>query len=210
MKRLFCFHNRLYLEMSKANPNDFRDLIAVFEEGLAYHLIDKQTVIAWADKCVTEDDHPDIFFIELCLMGNSIQEDVISYLRDSLPEGYAGPARPLFAMLYEKVKSKQLKLTEVNSTLHELSLFHDLARIESDEINSLQYKADMVEYTNAFTVKDITEELLSFLEIYKEYTLDNYSNWSSLDNKTDAKLELLKEKLNKPETVGKSWWERFI
>lgn len=90
--------------MSKTtNINDFAQLLEVFRAGLSQGLIEKQTIIKWADNIIQADDEPDIRLIELSLSGSQSIPDFQSQLTKIIGQAdVTVSGRVLIGLIYVK------------------------------------------------------------------------------------------------------------
>lgn len=90
------------------NPKDILERLHLIRAGLASGLLTKEDVIAWADKIITKEDAPDIFFIELSLLGSKSSHEITHYFNDYL--NFESPlvnGRALLGLLHDRFLCKK-------------------------------------------------------------------------------------------------------
>jgi hypothetical protein len=203
--------------MKTTNPKDFVALLEVYRIAIINGILNKKEVIQWADSIISKDSEPDIFIIELSLCGSKIQHDITSLINEFIGEERTNPAsRVILGLLFKKYTNGQIDLEKVNSTLNWLVWQTDLTEEES----SLMYGAEDYYYLakegSYGTVEQIKAELLAFLGIYKDFRLDNFDEWTTIDATIHPKVISHVANNNKEQVlqwVGpiikakKKWWQ---
>ena len=107
--------------MQTTNPKDMLTTLHLIRAGLASGLLTKEEVVDWADKIITKDEQPDIFFIDLAMSSSKSTNDVIHYISDYLNFDYpAVQGRPLLGLLNNQYTSGRLNLEQTISKLFRL------------------------------------------------------------------------------------------
>ena len=187
--------------MQSTNPKDILTTLHLIRAGLASGLLTKEEVIDWADKIITKDEKPDIFFIDLVLSSLKSKNDIIHYFSDYLYfENPAVRGRPLLGLLYKQYKTGQINLEQTTSKLFRLKLEAIFNEREESHIYWIDNEYDCAKHKIYGTIEDVQTQLDNFLILYKDYSLDNYAQWHDLDKYVDFKLEqeyrLQQEKVN--------------
>lgn len=183
--------------MEASKPNNFLLLLNVFRLGLSKGIIQKDEITQWADDIIKKTNAPDYLFIELSL-GNSA-----NHLIEIIDE-YVTPSnnpicyRVLLALVYHRCQIYDVEEVEKTATLvGSISPWDILTSFESNTIY-------MFEDYDMYYSPDMTQlqvELINFLDIYKEFTLENYEHWTDINVQV---LELLKEEERQADIVNKS------
>lgn len=174
--------------MKNATPNDHLTYLYFFRIGLEKGLYKKQEIISWVDAILTEDTVPDIFFIELslCKDVNAILAHLDSFL---ISQQISVNTRPLLALLYQHILTDRLPLTTVLQILYDLKDEEDITEKEINYIHHLEYAHELVEYYQQGTIQEVKGKVISFLEIYKDYILENLASWPELDLLLNDRLD---------------------
>jgi hypothetical protein len=198
------------------NPKDILPVLHLVRSGLASGLLNKEQVVYWADKIITRDEKPDIFFIDLALSSSKSKNDVIHYISDYLNfEDPVIQGRPLLGLLYKQYTTRQINLEQAVSKLFRLKFEAVFTEREESYIYSLENDYDCAANNIYGTLEDVEVELNKFLNFYKEYSIDNFENWEKLDltleNEIDKDIEWQQEqdRLNQSATIieEKPWWK---
>jgi len=199
------------------NPRDFIELLEVFSIALTNGLIDKKEVIKWADNIITQDEKPDYFVIELSLCGHKSVNDVISLINEFV--GQDKPrisGRVILGFLYKAYLDGQIKLNKVTSSINWIAWETEL----TDDEKSFMYGVDE-EYDCAIegiygSVEIVEKEALRFLEIYKDFQIDNFEDWKRIDITIEPKVNQLSELVRQEDEIfiktqaeqrKKKWWK---
>ena len=198
------------------NPKDILPVLHLVRSGLASGLLTKEEVVDWADKIITKDEKPDIFFIDLALSSSKSKNDVIHYISDYLNfENPAIQGRPLLGLLYKQYITRQINLEQTVSRLFRLKFEAVFTDREESYIYSLDNNYDCAVNNIYGTLEDVEIELTKFLSFYKEYTIDSFENWEKLDltveNEIDKDIERQQEQDRLNQSVAiieeKPWWK---
>ncbi len=177
--------------MQSTNPKDIFTTLHLVRAGLVSGLLTKEEVIDWADKIITKDEHPDIFFIDLALSSSKSRNDIIYYFSDYLNfENPAVQGRPLLGLLYQQYKSKQLNLEQTVRTLFRLMNEAIFTETEQGFIYSIDNDFDLAQDNIYGSIEKVQKEAERFLEYYKDYSINNFEQWHYLDKKIDDILEI--------------------
>ena len=168
-------------------------------------LFTKEEITQWADQFVLQDDEPDIFFIELSLSKN-MEVALTLVNRKARTMQAATTSRPLFGSLYRQIVSKEKGATAVAKELFGFVFDDLLTKPEKSFIYALDHATDYLEAPSAITIEELEEDVLTFLSVYKDYTVDNYAHWNILDKEVNQALNELK---NSPESKGDSQTKIF-
>ncbi len=199
------------------NPRDFIELLEVFSIALTKGLLDKEEVIKWADNIITQDDKPDYFIIELSLCGHKSINDIISLINE-----YVGQDKPkisgriFLGLLYSAYLTGHVKLDKVTRAIYWI-VWED--RLTEDE-KSLIYGIDE-DYDCAIggiygSVEIVEKEVLRFLEIYKDFQINNFDDWKEIDITIEPKVIQLSELVRQENKIiittqaepkKKVWWK---
>jgi len=177
--------------MTTPEPGDFLLLFQVFRAGLKLGLISKDEVVAWADNIITTTDEPDYFFIELSLSHNT---NALMEVLNKYPARDKNPVcdRVIFSLIYHRKPIHDVTEVESIATLAGgLYAWDHLTGFENITIFNLE------DYWN--DLPQLQAELINFLGIYKEFTLDNFNEWAGINEHV---LEVLKDELVRVNAVN--------
>ncbi|QNK61669.1 hypothetical protein H7F33_14035 [Pedobacter sp. PAMC26386] len=198
------------------DPKDVLQILHLIHAGLASGLLSKEEVIEWADKIITKEDHPDIFFIDLALSSSKSSSEILHYFNEYLNfENAVIQGRPLLAMLYKRFSSRQFTLEETVVKLFRLKFEAIFTKREESYIYSIDNDFDCAKDNVYGTLEAVNADVDKFLSFYKDYSLDSFEQWQNLDLKVESKLD---EEIDfkqeqesvlemKSENVNKPWWK---
>ena len=184
--------------------------------GLASGLLTKEEVVDWADKIITKDEKPDIFFIDLALLSSKSKNDIIHCISDYLNfENPVIEGRPILGLLYKQYITRQINLEQTVSRLFRLKFEVVFTEKEESYIYSLDNDYDCAVDNIYGTLEDVEFELRKFLSFYKEYSIDSFEKWQELDltveNEIDRDIERQQEEDRLKQTTSiveqKPWWK---
>jgi hypothetical protein len=184
-------------EVKTTNPSDYLQLLTVFRMGLLHGFISPKEVTAWADAIIEHDEQPDYFTIELSLGGQDKSEKQLSLLNEFIGQ-HAPPisGRIILGLLYQKYSSGQLPLQKVVRTMYWLHREADFTDLEKSFIYGLDDDYDLAVSNTWGSLKQVEDSVMEFLDVYKDFRLDNAHQWKELENTTEPKLQaLLQEEL---------------
>lgn len=180
------------MTLKTTNPKDFIELLGVFGIALTNNLLDKNEVIKWADDIITNDSEPDYFIIELSLCGHKNLNDIVSLLNT-----YIGEEKPqisyrvILGFLYRQYVARQITLKKVLSTVDWIVWKANLTNEEKSFMYGLDEEFYCAEEGIYGTVKDIEDKTLRFLEIYKDFEINSYKKWNTIDATIENKIKFL-------------------
>lgn len=192
--------------MKNASPFDYAELINVFYEGLRLGLFAKNDLTVWADQFILQDNQPDIFFIDLAISHTTA--DCLTSISQACQHMAAETTpRPLFCALYKQILSGQKTAINALSRLSGLETSPLLTEQEALAFDTLVY-GDELAGVFAITEVDVEQDIMSFLSIYQDYTIENYNYWDILDKEIEVKLGQQKFfSLTASRSISfKSWW----
>ena len=184
--------------------------------GLASGLLTKEEVVDWADKIITKDEQPDIFFIDLALSSSKNKNDIIHYFSDYLNfENPAIQGRPLLGLLYKQYTTRQINLEQTVSRLFRLKFEAVFTDREESYIYSLDNDYDFAINNIYGTLEDVEIELTKFLSFYKEYSIDSFEKWQELDLTVETEIDKDIERQQEQDRIErtaivtneKPWWK---
>lgn len=203
--------------MQFTNPKDILTTLHLIRAGLASGLLTKEEVIDWADKIITRDEEPDIFFIDLALSSSKSRNDIIHYFSDYLNfEKPAVQGRPLLGLLYKQYRSGQLNIEQTIRILFRLKFEATFTQTEEGFIYSLDNDFDLAQDNIYGSIEVVRKETERFLEFYKDYSIHNFELWQELDKKVDQILEAERKQQEEKyqmqqaavrEKRKKRWWK---
>jgi hypothetical protein len=199
------------------NPKDFIELLEVFSIALTNGLLDKKEVIKWADNIITNDNEPDYFIIELSLCGHKNINDIVSHLNE-----YIGQEKPqvsgrvILGFMHRQYLAGKITLRKVVGTINWIVWQADLTEDEKSFMYGLDEDYDCAEEGIYGTVEAVKKETLRFLDIYKDFHIDNFKDWKIIDSTIDEKIKVLSMIVKKENEefiknqntfMKKKWWK---
>lgn len=199
------------------NPRDFIELLEVFSIALTNGILGKKEVIKWADNIISQDEKPDYFIIELSLCGHKSINDIISLINE-----YVGQDKPIISgrifigLLYEAYLTGQIKLNQVTRAIYWIIWEDRLTEDERDLIYGIDEDYECAIDGIYGTIENVEKEVLRFLEIYKDFRIENFENWGEIDETIEPKIlqltELVRQEhkiifTTKTEQTKKIWWK---
>ncbi len=203
--------------MKTTNPKDYIELLGVYCVALKNGLIEKEEVIRWVDNIIINDSEPDYFFIELSLKGSKSINDIISHINELIGlDRSTITGRVIFGYLYKQYSENIITLKKlvdtINCIIWETGITENERRLICG-IDDEYYCAIDGIYGS---INDIEKVALRFLEIYKDFTINNFNDWNKINETIDSKIKTLAETnkheqseeviVQKKNTV-KKWWK---
>ena len=174
------------------NIKSKEDLIRLgfFSLALSNGLIDKSEVIKWADKILSETPNPDYVIIELSLLGNTNVKEIISILNKYI-EGnpHKTSARIVLGMLYKLYNNEQIPLKKALKIFSSLYQDSNLTEYEKNILDRFDFLYELAENEILGSFKEVKKYLSLFLEIYKEFNIDDRNNWEILNKSIEEKFK---------------------
>lgn len=175
--------------MKTTNPKDYIELLEFFRIALNKGILEKNEVIKWADNIITSDSEPDYFIIELALSGQN--GDPVAIINEFVGEKKPQvPIRVILGFLYKRYIDRQITLRKTIRILYEFT-WSDSALMDQ-EINmiyQLDYDFECVDAGIYGTIETVEKETLRFLEVYKNFRIDNYSEWKNINIAIEHKIK---------------------
>jgi hypothetical protein len=198
------------------NPKEILQTLHLIRAGLASGLLTKEEIINWADKIVTKDQAPDIFFIELSLMGSKSSQEIVHYFNNFLDfENPLIKGRPLLGVLYQRFTNKQFNLEQTVRKLFQLKFEAVFTEREESYIYSIDNDFDCAKNKIYGTLEGVYNDVEKFLRFYKDYSLDSFEQWQEFDLKVESSLDEDISRLQEQESIAnillpntkKPWWK---
>lgn len=170
-----------------------RDLYRVFSLGLATNVITQNEIVAWDDGVILKDDAPDSFVVELSLVGSKDRNDVLTLLN-----GFIGPemtpiaGRVVLGLIYRRYVDGKMSLKNAITAIDRLIRTAGLSIEEQRFMISLDDVFSLATFGTFSTVEAIETITLRFLEVYKEFRLDNMHEWQAINATVIGKIKRLK------------------
>ncbi|TGE21120.1 hypothetical protein [Hymenobacter metallicola] len=171
------------------SPFAYAEVINVLIEGLRMALFSKEQITQWADGFILHDAQPDIFFIDLAL--SRTREEALTILSETARTMAAETSpRPLLCAIYERLVTNDKTALESAASLGAFIWNNELLTVsERNFIQYLHYDADMLDLLPPSAREKLEQDIGAFLALYKEYTIENYAGWDSLDQEIVLKLD---------------------
>lgn len=179
--------------MSPTHPTN-PVLFRVFSLGLTTNVIAQNEIVAWADGVILKDDAPDSFVVELSLVGNRDKNDIITLLNGFIgPEMAPVAGRVVLGLVYRRFVDGKLSLKNAVSAIDMLIRTAGLSEEEQRLMLPLDDGYALATSSTFGTVETIETETMRFLEVYKEFRLDNMHEWQEIDATIADKIKRLKQ-----------------
>jgi len=165
-------------------PQSYNLLLEVFYWGLKWGLIPKADVVKWADDIIiATEDIPDYFFIELS-MSKSVTEITI-LIKDKISISNAAIiGNALLGLIYHKLHSGNLELQKACDIMDHIALDDTMAGYEKGML--YQFSDEFQEAFRPEHFDNLRVDILDFLILYKDFTLDNYDEWPAINERTET------------------------
>jgi hypothetical protein len=203
--------------LNTTNPKDFIELLEVFSIALTNGLMDKNDVIKWADNIIINDNEPDFFIIELSLCGHKNLNDIISLLNEFIgPEKPQVSSRVILGFVHRQYLVGKITLRKVVGVVDSIVWKTDLTDEEKSFMYGLDDNYNCAEEGIYGSVEVVEKETIRFLEIYKEFQIDNYNEWRRIDSTIEGKIKVLSDivkreneefKKDLDARTKRKWWE---
>jgi hypothetical protein len=181
--------------MHQADPLKFFDLLEVFRLGLLTGILERQLVIAWADQLVMQDKNPNYFLIELSLSGRSNINDLTGLLDKHVGENKPEISRRvILGLLLHRYKTGQITLQKAVQAVDLLAMHIDYSKEEHSFMAGIDDAYRLANEGVYGTVSEVEAFLLSFLRIYKVFSLDNRQDWQKLTDNVISQVRVLYQK----------------
>jgi hypothetical protein len=176
--------------MKTTDPLDYKDLFKIFSLGLTQGLIDKQEIIKWCDTIIIKDEEPDPFFIDISLSGTKSINDIISLIDEKFKDNPSKiSARVVLGLYYKLYRQGKITLDKITHSIYWLHWESKLTESEKQFMYIIDDRYELAIAKTWDTVDNIEKEILTFLELYKDFTIENYENWKSKESEIDSKIE---------------------
>jgi len=156
-------------------------------------MMDKQQVIAWADKQIEQEAEPPYSIIELALSGSKNLNDTISILHNLVGENkppIAGHA--VLGYLYQQYTATKLSLQQVATTIYWLGLHCDFSEAEHSFMHSIDREYDLAADGYGYgSIAEAENQIVRFTAIYKDFTLENAQQWQEIDKAIPEAVQAL-------------------
>lgn len=169
------------------------DLYRVFSLGLATNVFTQNEVVAWADGVILKEAAPDSFVVELSLVGTWDKNEVITLLN-----GFIGleivpiSGRVVLGLVYRRFVDGKLSLKNAVSAIDRLIRTAGLSEEEQRLMLPIDDGYALATSGTFGTVDAIETETMRFLEVYKDFRLENMLEWQAIDASIADKIKQLK------------------
>ncbi|GAB2526831.1 hypothetical protein [Rufibacter soli] len=191
-----------------ASPKDFKVLLAWYKAGLSAGVIEKNEVTKWADGFILTEKEPDYFFIELSLAKS--KNEAVTLIGAELDSGTTANGKAILGLLHKRFTQGD-ELEEIVKTMHHFINNVELSALEVWEIYTIEEYFDMAHTKVHGSLESVRQQVADFLDLYKDYSIDNYPEWLELNKKADIALEErereARERLEKEQK--KPWWKKL-
>ncbi|WP_413667134.1 hypothetical protein ACEN9X_21745 [Mucilaginibacter sp. Mucisp86] len=180
-------------------PQPYNLLLEVFYSGLQWELITKAEVVKWADDIIiTTEEIPNYFFIELS-MSKSITETKV-LIKDNINVSNAPIiGNVLLGLIYHKLSSDNIELQKACDIMDRIALNDIMAGGEAGLL--YQFSDELQEAFRPEHYDYLRIEILEFLSTYKDFTLDNYYMWPSINEQIETLIfNITQQRIEENET----------
>jgi hypothetical protein len=165
-------------------PKSYNLLLEVFYFGLKWGLITKADIVKWADNIImAAEEDLDYFFIELSMSSN-INETMALIKEQIIVNNAPIVGRVLLGLIYHQLNNNAIELKRACDIMDRIALHNT---ITGYEIGSLYQFSD--ELQKAFSPEHFNylhSEILEFLSSYKDFTVDNYDMWPTVNEQIET------------------------
>lgn len=174
------------MKRKTTDPKDYIELLEVFRIALINGIIDKEEIVKWADEIIQQDDEPDYFIVELALSQSKGKYETISILKEYVGENESSvPYRVILGFLYNQFVNLRIDLGIVASSLYWVSWKNGEL---NDKDKGVLYGLDDV-YELGESIEDIRLEILEILKMYKDFTIENFEQWASINADVELRVD---------------------
>jgi len=168
--------------MQQLNSAETTALLEVFRICLINTILDKQQVIAWADKQIEQEAEPPYFIIELALSGSKNINDTISILHNLVGENKPQVAgRAVLGYLHQRYTSDSLSLQQVATTIYWLGLHGEFSPEEHHFMRWIDTEYDLA-VDGYGSIAEAASQIVRFTALYKDFNLVNAPQWQEINN----------------------------
>ena len=174
-------------------PKIYLEHYRIFNLGLTSGVITQKEVVAWADGVLLKEDATDSFVVELSLMGSKDKNAVITLLNGFIGQEIAPIAgRVLLGLLYRRFVDGVLSLETTVRAIDRLILTAGLTKEEQRFMLPFDDGYSLAKSQTFGTEEAIELATLRFLEVYKDFSLENMHEWDEIDTRTLDNIRQLK------------------
>jgi hypothetical protein len=189
--------------MTTTNPRDFVKLLEVFKIGLLNGLIEKEAITKWADEIILADDEPDYLIIEISLA--KTPNDTIALIDAFVGQNISSDAsRIILGILYRQLQESHLNLRRSIAVMYTLTRENLLTKQEASAVFYFDMEYDMLCCGGYVNRETLYKEALQFLEVYKDFTIENYALLPLLNHEIEFKF---KQCESAEYYESKPWWK---
>jgi hypothetical protein len=182
--------------MRQTDLKIFTDLLEVFRLGLHTGILERQVVVEWADKLVTQEETPDYFLIELSLGGRNNINDFIGLLDEYIGEDKPEVSkRVILGCLLHQYQGSQITLQRAVRAIDWLAMHINYSEEEHSFMAGVDDNYNLADEGICGTFSDIEIFLLRFLSVYQGFYLDNRQDWQKLNDAAISQVEVLYQQL---------------
>jgi hypothetical protein len=177
--------------MQQPNSEKVTALLETFRICLINTILDKQQIIAWADKQIEQEAEPSYFLIELSLSGRKNINDIISLLHNFVGENKPQVAgRAVLGYLYQQYMANSLSLQHVATTIYWLGLHCELSKEEHHFMSSIDIEYDLA-IDGYGSVAEAEDHVVRFIALYKGFNLENAQQWKKINDTIPEAVQYL-------------------
>lgn len=172
------------------NLKDFEDLLRFFSAALKAGLMETNEVVQFADKVISEQSNSHPIWIELSTCVNMPSYDAVSIINNLVGQHTSQlTARALLGHLFEQFSNKQISLQKTIDVIKWLTWEDALHNEEISNLYSLHDGYRHASKGDYLTIEDVEKDSFDFLETYKEFKVDNFHEWKTINEKISTQIE---------------------
>jgi hypothetical protein len=177
--------------MQQPNFAEITALLEVFRICLINSVLDKQQVIAWADKQIEQEAEPPYSIIELALSGSKNINDTISILHNLVRQDKLQVAgRAVLGYLYQRYIADTLSLQQVATTIYWLGLHCEFSQEEHHLMHSIDREYDLAA-DGYGSIAEAEKQIIQFTALYRAFNLENTQQWQEINTTIPKAVQAL-------------------
>jgi len=178
------------------NIGNYQNLLKVFSILRKYGIIKSKEIIGWADAVLASEDASEYRFIEISTATST--HELINILdRISINANQEIVCRAILGILYHLLADKSIEFNDSLPVISEISYEEKLMQDEQFLLYGFS-EPSLYELQGAYKgFRIYKQNLIEFLHLYKDFTLENYQKWIFIHEMILTNLAEKIEKLRK-------------
>ncbi|MCJ8155467.1 hypothetical protein MKJ01_17045 [Chryseobacterium sp. SSA4.19] len=180
----------------KASIRNYENLLKVFAELRKFGIITTIDIVSWADGILASESISEYEFIEISTTKNT--QNLLTILdKNSQYADLEIVCRAMLGILYNSLTTASLEFKKAFKVIKEISYEEKLTNDEQFLLYGFS-EFSMYDLKGAYEdLRLFKEDLMEFLKIYKDFTLTNHKEWSSINKVLATVVTEKLEKINK-------------